>query len=206
MTKYNSFVDFKAAADRLMEEHADRITKTKAQIRTFEEDSAKLQQKMEAALVAGNYDEYNRLAQDLKRIDFTLQYYSKSLAELEEGEEMSEERLRAFAAPWLAQMEKNTAIALKRVKKRIDEILAICAQEGLEIDMTNELLGNVDLALAHKGIYYMKFKNGTALFNNPAYRPSLHLGQLGATLRDMAVVKALYDAIKESEEDEKEKE
>lgn len=206
MTKYNNFADFKAATDRIMEEHADRITKTKDQIRTFEEDGAKLQQKMEAALVAGNYDEYNRLAQDLKRIDFTLQYYSESLAKLEEGEEMSEERLRAFAAPWLAQMEKNTAIALKRVKKRIDEILAICAQEGLEIDMTNELLANLDIALAHKGIYYTKFKDGAALFNNPAYRPSLHLGELGAYLRDMAVVKALHDAIKESEEDEKEKE
>lgn len=206
MTKYNSFVDFKAAADHLMEEHADRISATKEQIQTIEAECVKLRQEMDAAIAEGKYNEYNRIAQDLRRNDFTLHYYQESLAKLEAGEEMSEERLRAFAAPWLEQMQKNTAIALKKVEKRIDEIIKICAQEGLEIDMTNELLGNLDLALAHKGIYYTKFKNGTALFNNPAYRPALHLGELGAFLRDMAVVKALHDAIKALDDSEKEKE
>ena len=196
-------LDFKAACERLMTDHDDRIAQTKEQIHAFQEEGAKIQRAMEEAISIDDFDKYNRLSHDLERNSFTLNYYIETLERLESGNQMSADRLQAFADPWLKRLKTADNIAIKRVTKRLNEIIAICSTIGDDIETTNNSLTDLDINIAKQELYYTSIpKNNLILRNKAPYKSGFNLASFGAYLRQNAAVIELYKSEKTMEENE----
>lgn len=147
-------LDLRKTVKKILEDHELEIEQLKASIEEHTQDALKARAAMEEAEKKQDAVAFKAALRERGDQDITLDFYFDRLEEICNNPYLPKDKLVAIVSPHIKAYEEKSNIRREKILKRVQEIVALSAEDRAEREAINEAAAELDWKAAKSATYY----------------------------------------------------